>query len=294
MNKDKKFVTKKGASILLAILAVSALLLFVFSYFLTSVFLSFLTENQNFGDIKETIAARGQIGDTFGSVNALFSCLAFVGVLFTIYLQREELQLTREELEGQRHEFEEQNETLRLQRFENTFFQMLSLRSEIISETSIVEGMGTYSQREIKGREILSCSLYPKYRNGINSEKKAGRAIDMSKLYDGLYRESQLLGICFRTLYEIVKLIDENEVHKNNADGKQRYVNLVRSQLSNYELLVLFYHCFFSEHGAKFKPYIFKYDLLDNLPWHDLIDETAHRLLYDQQKIEYERESSAA
>lgn len=43
--------------------------------------------------------SRGQFGDMFGAINSLFSGLAFAGVIFTIYLQREELALQRNELE---------------------------------------------------------------------------------------------------------------------------------------------------------------------------------------------------
>ena len=42
--------------------------------------------------------------DLFGALNALFSGLAFTGVIFTILLQREELQLQREELRQTRAE----------------------------------------------------------------------------------------------------------------------------------------------------------------------------------------------
>ena len=79
---------------------------------------------------------RGTFGDQFGAVNALFSGLAFTGLIYTIILQRrdlamqrddlrlqrEELALTRQEMEEQTAEFQKQNETLRIQRFENTFF----------------------------------------------------------------------------------------------------------------------------------------------------------------------------
>lgn len=47
---------------------------------------------------------RGQFGDLFGSVNALFSGLAFVGLIYTIHLQRQELVLQRMELKLQREE----------------------------------------------------------------------------------------------------------------------------------------------------------------------------------------------
>lgn len=47
---------------------------------------------------------RGQFGDSFGAVNALFSGLAFLGVIYAVLLQRKELQLQREELELTRAE----------------------------------------------------------------------------------------------------------------------------------------------------------------------------------------------
>ena len=94
---------------------------------------------------------RGTFGDQFGAVNALFSGLAFTGLIYTIILQRkdlelqrndlklqrEELVLTRHEMEEQTAEFEKQNETLKVQRFENTFFNMLSQFQEVVSSLSI-------------------------------------------------------------------------------------------------------------------------------------------------------------
>ena len=40
----------------------------------------------------------GELGDAFGAVNALFSGLAFAGVIYAIFLQRQDLALQREEL----------------------------------------------------------------------------------------------------------------------------------------------------------------------------------------------------
>ena len=98
---------------------------------------------------------RGQFGDMFGALGALFSGLAFAGLIITIMqqredlknhrdeinlqredleaqtealrLQKEEIAQTNEELKSQRKEMEEQNMTIMLQRFENTFFNMLNL-----------------------------------------------------------------------------------------------------------------------------------------------------------------------
>lgn len=49
-------------------------------------------------------ASRGQFGDLFGAANALFSGLAFAGLIYTVLLQRKELQLQREELRMTRTE----------------------------------------------------------------------------------------------------------------------------------------------------------------------------------------------
>ena len=47
---------------------------------------------------------RGTFGDLFGVVNALFSGLAFAGIIYTILLQRTELKLQRQELKETRLE----------------------------------------------------------------------------------------------------------------------------------------------------------------------------------------------
>lgn len=47
---------------------------------------------------------RGTFGDMFGAVNALFSGLAFAGLIYAVLLQRKELELQRRELELTRTE----------------------------------------------------------------------------------------------------------------------------------------------------------------------------------------------
>lgn len=46
----------------------------------------------------------GVFGDTFGAINSLFSGLALAGIIYTIYLQKRELQLQRDELALTRRE----------------------------------------------------------------------------------------------------------------------------------------------------------------------------------------------
>lgn len=52
-----------------------------------------------------SIANAGTFGDSFGLLTALFSGLAFAGVIITILLQRDELRLQRQEMKENRKEF---------------------------------------------------------------------------------------------------------------------------------------------------------------------------------------------
>ena len=52
-----------------------------------------------------------------------------------------------------------------------------------------------------------------------------------------------------------------------------KYTSITRSQLSDYELLLLFYNGL-SEMGEKFKPLIEEYALLKNLPRMDIYDSS--------------------
>lgn len=99
---------------------------------------------------------RGTFGDQFGAVNALFSGLAFAGLIITILLQRrdlrlqrkdlrmqrKELQLNRQEMEAQTAEFEKQNATLLKQTFETTFFHMLELHKQNVQEINVQGAKG--------------------------------------------------------------------------------------------------------------------------------------------------------
>lgn len=111
---------------------------------------------------------------------------------------------------------------------------------------------------------------------------------DLNTNYLKSYESVQTdFGHYFRNLYRIIKLVDETEFHTHSELGtspdatkridlisysspnhitRYKYTSMIRSQLSDYELLWLFYNCL-SENGVeKFKPYIEKYSLLKNIP----------------------------
>ena len=56
------------------------------------------------------MSSRGQFGDMFGAINAIFSGLALLGVVYAIFLQSEDLSLQRKELELTREELKRTTE----------------------------------------------------------------------------------------------------------------------------------------------------------------------------------------
>ena len=225
-----------------------------------------------------SIAQTGVFGDSFGILTSLFSGLAFAGLIITILmqkqeltLQREELSLTREELSGQREELRIQNSTMIHQNFENTFFRMLSLHNEIVKGIDIK--LGNYEHR---GRDAFQ-ALYNQFmRTEMGKQLQDSGIEKINENYLRFYHGKQHeIGHYFRNLYNIIKF-----VHESESPNKKLYTNIVRAQLSSYELFFLFYNCLSQMGKEKFKPLIEEYSLLKTLP-HDLICNLAtHKGFY--------------
>lgn len=235
---------------------------------------------------------RGQFGDLFGVVNALFSGLAFAGLIITIRqqhldleYQRQAIEQTQLELQNQTKEFDEQNETLKIQRFENTFFKMLEVQQSIVNDLyaadshkeRIKEDDPNYygqlskevlAQDEYRGRNLF---YYVFCRCEHDVETRPNRKPEW---VHGLYHVIERLGKShfddyftttmfdhyFRHLYTILKFITENEWL--GAEKQYKYATFVRATLSRYELVMLYYNGFFH---PKMKQMIERYTMLNNL-----------------------------
>jgi hypothetical protein len=249
-------------------------------------------------------STRGTFGDSFGAINALFSGLAFSGLIFTIFLQkeelglqREELKMTRNELKGQKEEFHIQNETLKIQRFENTFFQLLSFHNQIVEGISYIESFQKQTEKisaengksllwvrpneksiEQSERTINGRAVFQLRYNGLYHRLKAITELDTLKLE---YNKCYLLfqndaGHYFRNLYRIIKFIDNSQL---TFPEKYSYTSMVRAQLSHFELMWLYYNCISDNGVEKFKPLIETYTLFKNLDINKLANP-AHENLY--------------
>jgi len=221
----------------------------------------------------------------FDPLNALFSGLAFWGVIYAILLQkselalqRKELELTRNEVRGQKEQLEAQNTTLKKQNFENTFFSLIDLYISIVDALEIRSPQLGIPHRDVttKGRECFSNFFSDLKREYEGERKRVPDADDLAlciSAYERFakYRQSDI-GHYFSTLYKIIQFVDGSEIEE-----KQIYINILKAQLSSYELSLLFYNCL-SNYGMKhFKLYVEKCGLLEHL---SLLLAPGHKGLY--------------
>jgi hypothetical protein len=94
----------------------------------------------------------------------------------------------------------------------------------------------------------------------------------LPRAYKNFWRDHQPeLGHYYRFLYRFVLFVKS---HGAEADF---YMNLLRAQLSDQELLLLFYNAL-SPSGAAFKPLIEEWALLDNMPVIKLLEREHYNL----------------
>lgn len=222
---------------------------------------------------------RGQFGDMFGVLNALFSGLAFAGLIITIRQQHIDLgyqwqtiKQTYDEMERQTKEFEIQNRTLKRQQFDNTFFELLRMLQ------SIVEGLelnveysqnGAIYSQNVKGKFVFQ-ELYVQRDNKMlqgssHISDSFVKEIEMSNPDEVLSRnEYKFLYHYFRFVYRILKFVDETPLLKTTED-RYGYVSFLRSTFSNYEMAILFYNCQTNIGKLHFKSLAERYALFDNI-----------------------------
>lgn len=84
---------------------------------------------------------------------------------------------------------------------------------------------------------------------------------------EGFARCKQISGFdhYFRSLYRLIKFIDEADEKIIPPEEKYKYTALVRATLSQYELVLIYYNCLSNVGNVKFKPLVEDYSLLKNL-----------------------------
>ena len=212
----------------------------------------------------------GTFGDSFGVVNSLFSGLATVLLVVAIIYQRREIQLQKEELkdtrevmEKQEKQFEIQSETLRLQQFENTFFNMLNLHNEITQNVRTKIDNRNY----LHGREC-----FHKYYNRLREiYGTPGAENNINYTFDEFFKKYRSeIAHYFENLFHIIKTIV-----KCNIVEKDFYIKTIRSLLTNHELILFAYYIIIQMEWQEIKPLLIESEFFEAIP-SDLFLDSSH------------------
>ena len=144
-----------------------------------------------------------------------------------------------------------------MENFETSFFQLLRLHNEIVNNIDLVSKEGNVT----RGRDCFR--VFASRLNRQIADLAPGNDSDSIVLVSEIFfKEHQHeIGHYFRLLYNIVKLIKRTDLI-----DKRYYTNLVRAQLSSYELVLLFYNCLSPQGREKFKPLAEEFSLLKTYP----------------------------
>lgn len=98
---------------------------------------------------------RGQFGDMFGAVNALFTGLAFAGLLVTLRTQQHQLELQRTELALQRDELKLQREEMKGSRAElaNQVATQKAMVRAAVAQVAVAAAQAKIEAIKVRGGE---------------------------------------------------------------------------------------------------------------------------------------------
>ena len=216
----------------------------------------------------------GTFGDFVGgTLNPIFSFLALIALMLTIYIQVKELEATHKALNrsASAHEDTEkilrsQSKMMEKQQFEQTFFALLVQHNNALNEITMQK------------RDAANKSLIESVRDIVlfsTSLQEAKKNIEDLNQYCGHY---------YRVLYQLLKFVCTNVpdsevgsefssdgiMNTPFADNEKMYTNMVRAYL-NYDVVqVLAINCY-SETDAdpywKYRLLIERYSFLEHMPF---------------------------
>lgn len=183
----------------------------------------------------------------------------------TIVLVYETYRAQKDELEETRKELTQQNATMSLQRFENTFFQMIHTHADMVSK--FVKSGGMMLNPVQHGREVIedaSRELTAFMHRNSTATDETVKEIFSTHFYNDFYHSwESTFNHYFRHMFYIVEFVYFSETL--SKEQKNFYAKLVSAQLSQDEFLLLSCNAMLQGYGyPKFTYLIREYDLLRN------------------------------
>lgn len=161
----------------------------------------------------------------------------------------------------------------------NLFFELLKYLQTEISDLNIsTKNDAQYTNKdffeELK-RELHKIPTKESYKRNRDAARKQ---------YLEIYSKNLRIGAYFRILYRICDLIDNSVLEEQK---KRDYIKIVRSQLTNAELLLIRYNAMLPD-GERFQKYISKYNILKHLTIGELLEFSHYSVLLTEHQDMYD------
>ena len=204
---------------------------------------------------QETLGLIGEFfGGTVGPIWALAGVILFY--LALIY-QKNELELQREELKETRKIMESQSETIAIQQFENTFFQLLDFHLNAASKIIHTEGGNVFDKifTDFK-KSVTALKKKRKTSGGMDVLDEEAYENSFKNVFDGYRDVLQYYFESFRTLVIFI-------------GGKSKdpafYYRILKAHLTEQEVLIQFYYIILYSKDKMLKELSEEYNLLEKL-----------------------------
>lgn len=202
----------------------------------------------------------GQVGDTIGGLMNPFISIAIVLVTWLAFNEQYKAN------EMVRKQFERQ-------KFENQFYERLRLHKENVNEMEIEIKYGCIIEKNktIKGRTAFYKILEKLEQEIKSNDNFNNREEFQKKIYLKFYdKYGRYISHYFRHLYHTVKfVVNEKAIEE---EGKRKYLQILRAQMSNDEQKLLFYNWLAPNYGGDWEndtnSFFTQHKMLHNL-WHD-------------------------
>lgn len=195
-----------------------------------------------------------------GIAGALLSFLSVLFVAFTL----------KKNIADQKVLFE----TTQKGAFEQTYFYLIELFHANEKSQAFCSGTDdNLVDESANGKRFFSEIKEHFFRtDGLNLGGTGDTIPKAAQAYEAFYdRYSTELGHFFRGLYNVINYLDSSPIPD---EDKQRYANILMSNISNDQLILLMFNLI-SKHGRiKFLPLAKKYGLLDNTHPNSLIEKS--------------------
>ena len=209
-----------------------------------------------------SIEKAGQLGDSFGILNSLFSGFAFIALIMTIYLQQEEINNMKKELEKQN--------------FENIFFLILSKFND--KQNNDLKSFDKQFENRYQKFEEMRYKLY-EYFKYYSNQFPQDEPTESIEAYLGVYNEPHFnLKIYFENLFFIIDFIDNSKL---TYETKKIYYKILINDLTYNELIMLFYHVLTKDKLLKYKYIVEEESFFEGITHKSLIKECKDLLEYD-------------